>query len=155
MKHLLLALAITAAAGCSADRTPADGAATQPPAAETATPPSPAQPTTPTPEPQAPPAPDTTATVPAQFQGNWALDAAACAVAGHESRLGITADRIQFHESSGAVTSVMTSGSDLTVVANVTGEGETREATYRFRLSADGTTLTDMGSGTGMVRHRC
>ena len=41
------------------------------------------------------------------------------------------------------------------MVAQLTGEGETREATYRFRLSGDGNTLTDIGTGMGMVRRRC
>lgn len=156
MKHrtnyLLLAFAIAAASGCNADRTPTDDAATPPPqASEPATPP--ADTTPPPTETPNPPPPDDTATVPARFHGSWATDAAACAVAGHESRLTIGADRIQFHESSGAITSVASGGDDLTVTAQLTGEGETREATYRFRLSNNGNTLTDVGGG--MVRHRC
>lgn len=157
MRHLTLALALAiaaAAAGCS-DRTPADNAAdtTTPPA----TTPAPTPPADPAPPPgdDTPPADDSTTSVPARFQGRWASDAAACASTGHESHLMIGADSIEFHESSGTVKSVMSSGSDLTVVASVTGEGETRDATYRFRLSDDGNMLTDMSSGTGMMRHRC
>jgi len=146
-EYLLLAFAIAAASGCNADRTPADDTSTPPPqASEPATPP-------PTDTPPSPPSPDDSTNVPARFQGNWASDAAACAMAGHESRLSIGADRIQFHESTGAITSVASGGNDVTITAQLTGEGETREATYRFRLSDDGNMLTDVGGG--MVRHRC
>lgn len=157
MKHrteyLLLAFAIAAASGCNADRTPADDTNTPPPqASEPATPPADTTPP-PTDTPPGPSPPDDTASVPARFQGNWASDATACAAAGHESRLTIGAERIQFHESSGAITSVASGGNDVTITAQLTGEGETREATYRFRLSDDGEVLTDLGGG--MERVRC
>ncbi len=153
LEYLLLAFAITAASGCNADRAPANDAAAPPPqASEPAAPPADTTPP-PTDTPSPPSDGDDTATVPSRFRGNWATDAAACAVAGHESRLAIGADTIQFHESSGAITSVASGGNDLTVTAQLSGEGETREATYRFRLSDDGNTLTDIGGG--MARHRC
>ena len=150
-RHLILALAI-AAAGCSAERTPAGASAdVSPTAAGTSMPPASKAP--------APPVDDVPAadgtTVPARFLGEWAIDAAACTSPGHESQLRIGADRIAFHESSGAIQSVASGDSDLTVVAQLTGEGETREATYRFRLSGDGSTLTDISSGAGMARQRC
>jgi len=150
MRRWILALAIAAAvAGCDADRAAGDDAATPPPAAGPTTPP--AADTTP----PADDLPDDATTVPARFQGTYAADAAACGAPGHESHLTIGADAIAFHESSGTITSVASGADDLTVVAILTGEGETREATYRFRLSADGSTLTDMTSGPGMVRQRC
>jgi hypothetical protein len=156
MRHLVLALAIAAVvAGCS-DRTPADTTDTTDTTAPVTTPtPTPPGDTAPPPGDTTPPVDDSTTTVPPRFQGNWAADAAACASTGHESHLMIGADRIEFHESSGTVKSVMSSGSELTIVASVTGEGGTRDATYRFRLSDDGNMLTDTGSGTSMVRHRC
>jgi hypothetical protein len=152
-RQLILALAIFALAGCSAPRAPAGAAADAPANADTdistATEPAPA----PTPD-DTQPAIDTV--VPAAFLGEWAADAAACARPGDESRLRIDADRIAFHESSGAIVSVAGDAADLTLVAQLTGEGETREATYRFRLSGDGNTLTDTSSGRpGMVRQRC
>lgn len=153
MKHLVLAFAMAAMAACNAE--PADDDATPPsadatsPTADTAPPPS-TDGTT-----GAPPPHDTDATVPVAFQGDWAADAAACASAGDESQLSIGSDHIRFHESSGTITSVASGTTDITIVALLTGEGETREATYRFGLSGDGTTLTDLGSGTGMVRQRC
>ena len=161
MRRWLLALAIAAAvAGCDADRVSGDDATTLPSAAVPTT--SPAADVTPPadamPDDGLPPADGTT--VPARFQGAYATDAAACGAPGHESHLTIGADNIAFHESSGTITSVAgtsvaSDADDLTVVAILTGEGETREATYRFRLSADGNTLTDMTSGPGMVRQRC
>jgi hypothetical protein len=152
-RHLIAALAIAmAAAGCSAERTPAGASAdAPPPAADTGVR---AANEAPAPPVNDVPAADAT-TVPARFVGEWAIDAAACTSPGHESQLGITTDRIAFHESSGTIQSVAGDDSNLTLVARLTGEGETREATYRFRLSADGRTLTDIGSGTGMARQRC
>ena len=154
-RQLILAMAILVVAGCSAPRAPTDAAAD-------ASPPNNATdaPTTTTPAPAAAAARDTTpatdrSKVPARFQGEWATNAAACASPGHESHLRIDADRIAFHESSGPILSFAGDDSDFTIVAQLTGEGETRKATYRFRLSADGNTLTDTRSGTGMVRQRC
>jgi hypothetical protein len=152
-RHLIPALAIAiAAAGCSAERTPADAsAAVSPTTADASVPPASE---TPAPPVDDVPVADGT-TVPARFLGEWAIDAAACTSPGHESQLSIGADRIAFHESSGTIQSVASDDADLTVVAQLTGEGETREATYRFRLSGDGNTLTDISSGTGMARQRC
>ena len=62
-------------------------------------------------------------------------------------------DTIRFYESSGPVRSARMDGNELVVVVRLTGEGETRDATYRFRVSADGGTLTDAGSG--LARQRC
>lgn len=101
----------------------------------------------------APPAPSPANTVPPRFQGSYASDAAACADPAHESRLAITAESIQFHESSGPITKVSSGENEISLTARLTGEGETREASYSYRLADDGGTLTDVGSG--MVRHRC
>ncbi len=156
MKRLLILALVIAAAGCSAPPAPparADTAADTPsPSAE------PDAPAT-TQPPPAPSVDDGAAgndtTVPVRFQGEWAADTAACTSPGHESQLRIDGDRIAFHESSGEILSVASDGSGLTIVARLTGEGETHEGTYRFRLSEDGKTLTDTSSGMGMVRRRC
>ncbi|HEU4814042.1 MAG TPA: hypothetical protein VFS99_07420 [Xanthomonadaceae bacterium] len=97
------------------------------------------------------PAPD--ASAPTRFQGTYAADPAACDTTGHVSHLIIGSDTITFHESSGPITEVASGPSDVTITAELTGEGETRQATYRFRLSDDGRTLTDLGGG--MERVRC
>lgn len=147
MRILMLTLAIALATGCAAERPPNDAAATPAPA-PTSPPPTDAPP----PADDTPPA-DTSTTVAARFQGRYATDAAACAAAGHESRLTIESSRIAFHESSGPITRVSQGHSEATITANLTGEGETREATYSFRLSDDGNTLTDVGNG--VARRRC
>lgn len=96
---------------------------------------------------------DATATIPTRFRGEWNTDAAACGTGGNESRLLIAADTMRFYESSGPVQSASMDGNELTVTVRLTGEGETRDATYRFRLSADGRTLTDADSA--LARQRC
>lgn len=151
---LAMAGAVLALAGCNDDTrgdqpaatpsvpaSPAPGAGTPDPA------PSPAEGT------PAPPVPAPGDTVPARFQGSYASDAAACADPAHESRLAIAADSIQFHESSGPITKVSSGEDEISLTARLTGESETRDASYSFRLSDDGGTLTDVGGG--MVRHRC
>lgn len=92
------------------------------------------------------------AAVPEEYRGNWAADADACTTPGAVSRLQIQGSRIRFHESEGPVVSLVERGRRLTVLARLTGEGETRDASYTFTLSADGETLTDRH---GFARQRC
>ena len=103
--------------------------------------------------PSTPAAPGLPALVPARFQGTWAADAVACAAVGDPSRLVIAADALRFHESSGPLRNVSVNGDDLSLTAALTGEGETREASYRFTLSDGDTVLTDRDAG--LVRRRC
>ena len=91
--------------------------------------------------------------MPERFQGTFALDDQACGQAGHESHLALSANRIQFHESSGPIEQAHVADNTLEVVARMTGEGETRGATYRFALTTDGRQLRDLDHG--MVRVRC
>lgn len=90
--------------------------------------------------------------VPERYRGDWAADAAACERRGDVSRLHIGDDDIRFHESSGPILNFTEDGRTLTLTARLTGEGETREATYAFTLSADGNTLAD---ANGYARVRC
>lgn len=92
------------------------------------------------------------ATVPERFRGDWAANTDACTTAGHVSRLHIGSDSIRFHESEGPILSADGQGDELTLVARLTGEGETRDATYAFTLSGDGNTLSD---ANGFTRQRC
>ena len=155
-RHLPL-IALFALAGCSAQPDAAAPSTAEQPAygAESPSPPpADAPPATPAPSPDAPsPSPPATSGVPERFQGTYAMDEQACGQAGHESRLALSADRIQFHESSGPIEQANVTGDTLHVVASLTGEGETREATYRFELMQDGRQLRDLDHG--MVRVRC
>ena len=143
MNRTVPLVVLMALAGCSAqpDNAPQDGSSTS----------EPAPPATGTPAP--PTTPPVATGIPERFQGTYAVDANACGQAGHESGLILSDDRIQFHESSGAVTQAATEADTLRVTADMTGEGETRQATYRFALAADGSQLRDLDHG--MVRVRC
>lgn len=163
-RHLPL-IAVLALAGCSAQPDTAAPAAS--PSAERPAPDSPnsssqppAEASPPAAEVPAPAAPDTPSNppspatvVPERFQGTFALDDQACGQAGHESHLALSANRIQFHESSGPIEQAHVADNTLEVVARMTGEGETRGATYRFALTTDGRQLRDLDHG--MVRVRC
>lgn len=101
--------------------------------------------------PAAPP-PETAGAVPEAFRGRYARDAAACARAGDESRLSIEANRIAFHESSGAIIGVTGDGGEAAITARLSGEGETWERTYRFRLADGGRSIIDAEGGMRRVR---
>lgn len=152
MRHsrTALPLLLLLVAGCNADQaSPAPEIATDAPAPQTE---SPSQPASPPPQTQPPPPPEAGASVPEAFRGRYATDAAACARTGDESRLSIEADRIAFHESSGAVVAASGDGEELAITAKLSGEGETWERTYRFRLEDDGRALVDAEGGMRRVR---
>lgn len=138
--------------GCNAERPPASATGATPPAtsmAATGTAQVAAAAS------QTAPAPDSNDTVPAPFQGRWASDATACRKPADESQLELQANRVAFFEGSGPIKSVVVDGDVITLVAELSAEGEIDETTYAFRLSDDGRTLTDISTGPGMVRHRC
>lgn len=149
---MTLTLTLLLAAGCSAGTDPTPAPAPEPAAATPATT-SPDPAATPADIPAPPDADDPTTGVPVRFQGDYAANAAACTTAGHVSHLSVTATRIEFHESSGGITSAEATGNDIEITARVTGEGETRDVGYSFALSDDGGTLTD--TVNGMARVRC
>lgn len=146
MRIPAITLALLFAAGCTAPDTDTGGGAG--PAAEP-----PVGAPAPAPAPAPVPDPADAATVPERFHGDYAANAEACAMPGHESRLAIAATRIEFHESSGEVIAADVSGNDIGITASVTGEGETRDVGYSFSLSDDGRALTD--SVNGLTRERC
>ena len=155
MKAVLTTLALAALlCGCNAtdDDRAAAGAAVDD--ATVGTPP-PGDPNAASDQPPVPPVDDGIAEVevPERFRGDWAASAAACNQPGEVSRLHVGDDDIRFHESEGPIVSVSASGDTATVEARLTGEGETRVASYTFTLSADGNTLTD--STNGFARVRC
>ena len=100
------------------------------------------------------PEPPSVATVPARFRGEWDGTLEACSQRS-DLRLRLGADRVAFHESRGPVLQARQRGFDLELVARLSGEGETREARYAFRLADGGQRLIDIGGGGGVVRVRC
>ena len=95
------------------------------------------------------------ATVPPRFQGEWAASLKQCGT-GDESRLTIEPAHIRFYESRGAIKAVVTQGdSELALIAELSGEGETWLALRHFRLAADQKTLTDVTGEPELVRYRC
>lgn len=150
MRIHVIALGILLVAGCTAQDS-TDATTAVPPAADSPAPaPAPAPAAV---EPEAAAEAATANTVPEQFQGDYAADLAACTSPGHVTALRIGTSRIEFHESSGDITAVEARGSDIDITAELTGEGETRDATYSFSLSEDGQALTD--TVNGLARQRC
>jgi hypothetical protein len=92
--------------------------------------------------------------IPARFQGEWQRDRGRCGNA-DESRLLIGPESIRFHESVGTLQALHADEGRLDVALRLRGEGQAWEATYRFVLSSDGSRLTDLSSGNGLVRLRC
>ena len=91
--------------------------------------------------------------VPAAFRGLWAASEADCAKPA-ETRLEVGANHLTFYESRGPVASVEATGPDeIRVAIQLTGEGETNQATYRYRLIQNGAALFDVRSG--LTRYRC
>jgi hypothetical protein len=92
-------------------------------------------------------------TVPAGFQGLWAATEDDCAKP-TETRLVVGADHLTFYESRGPVASVEATGPDeIRIAVQLSGEGEARQATYRYRLIQNGAALFDVRSG--LTRYRC
>lgn len=155
MKHLSLLCLLGALGACG------DGTAPAPaPAAAPVPVPIPVPAPAPTPAPGPSPAASAPSTassrIPAAFHGEWNASLPACGSGADDSRLRIEAGRVRFHESAGEVTSVTAhSDREITVVARLTGEGQSWDHTRRWRLSSDGATLEDVTDGSGPVRHRC
>ncbi len=118
--------------------------------------PAPAAAPAPAPAPTAPaPSPDPSQ-IPAAFHGEWNASLSACGSGANDSRLRIEGGRVRFHESAGEVKSVTVhSDREITVVARLTGEGQSWDHARRWRLSSDGATLEDITDGSGPARHRC
>lgn len=74
-----------------------------------------------------------------------------------DTSLRISAEKLEYHESVGAVKTVRTNGDyELFVTARFSGEGETWEGKEHFVLAKDGKTLMSlMEDGTLMKRVRC
>lgn len=95
--------------------------------------------------------------VPLAFRGAWNLQPGDCQGGTGDGRLTISSRGLEFYESHGEVISTEVTGDRLLVQARMTGEGETWEETYSFRLSPDGGSLWQgvVGGGEGVRRVRC
>jgi len=94
--------------------------------------------------------------VPVRFRGEWNANLEDCGTGLNDSRLRITADRIQFYESGGPIKAVSGRGEfEISIIAELAGEGAAWDAVHRFRLSSDHKTLIDVTGGDEFVRYRC
>ncbi|WP_413167897.1 hypothetical protein ACL6C3_14440 [Capilliphycus salinus ALCB114379] len=95
--------------------------------------------------------------VPAQFQGEWSDNLESCGSRGSQGQLFMSPDRIEFYESSGPISEIVTHGKfDLELTVELSGEGQTWLSNRYFRLSDDRKSLTDITNGNpGFVRYRC
>lgn len=99
---------------------------------------------------------DAAGTIPARFRGEWNAERSACGTGRSETRLRISADRLQFYESAGVVDEVdVESDRVITVAATYQGEGDTWQEERRLVLSEDGSSLTVSSQGAALVRYRC
>ena len=91
---------------------------------------------------------------PTAFQGEWNADLSACGAGASETKLIITGRDLRFYESRQTIVSAsQSSESDISLQTMAVGEGQVWTDSFRFRLSADGGSLTDVASG--LVRRRC
>lgn len=93
--------------------------------------------------------------VPREFQGKWNMERSACGNALNDSVLQLRSNKISYYESSGPVRAVVKRGRELALIAELSGEGETRVHAAQFLLSRDGRTLTDELSTPPLLRYRC
>jgi len=96
-----------------------------------------------------------TPSVPRAFQGEWNMRAADCGTSLNDSVLRLRAHHVNYFESAGPVRAAVARGRELALIAELSGEGETRLHVAQFRLSRDGRTLTDVGSTPPLLRYRC
>ncbi len=93
--------------------------------------------------------------IPREFQGEWNMRLVDCGSALNDSLLELRSNKISYYESSGPVRAIVKRGRELALLAEVSGEGQTRVHAAHFRLSRDGRTLTDELSTPPFVRYRC
>lgn len=96
--------------------------------------------------------------VPEQYIGQWAGRPESCGSDADDLTLRLSKDRIAYWESEGPILASVSRGArDLALIIELSGEGETRLATAKFELSADGQQLVDSTTipGESVVRHKC
>lgn len=96
-------------------------------------------------------------TIPERFHGEWNSQRADCGTGASDSLLVLSANEIQFYESSGPVRGAFLNGPrEILIVTDLSGEEETDLTAFKFFLSADDDRL-EYRSETEepFVRHRC
>lgn len=94
-------------------------------------------------------------TIPAAFQGRWAVDRARCGD-GQQLALTVMPKLLRFYESEAKVKQVEAAGPRaITVTSSFSGEGQSWEDSQRLSLSSDGRTLTIAARNTATRRVKC
>jgi hypothetical protein len=93
--------------------------------------------------------------IPQPFRGEWNMEMADCGSSRNDSVLRLESRTVKYFDSAGPLRAVVTRGRDIALVAELSGEGETRLHVAQFRLSRDGRTLTDLLTEPALVRYRC
>ena len=99
-----------------------------------------------------------TTSVPARFIGEWAASPQSCGSGTDDLALRIASKSIRYWESEGPIKAVVVRGStEIAMITELSGEGETRLATATFKLSQDGRKLVDSTTvpGREIVRYKC
>lgn len=98
------------------------------------------------------------ATVPDRFVGHWAGSPESCRSDADDLVLRIAHHRISYWESEGPIKAVVVRGdTEIALISELSGEGETWLSTAKFKLSRDGRRLVDDTTvpGQAVVRYKC
>ena len=98
------------------------------------------------------------ASVPERFVGRWAGSSDSCGSDADDLTLRLTRNHITHWESDGPIKAVVVRGdTELALISELSGEGETWLSVVHFTLSEDGNRLIDTTTRPGkeLVRHRC
>ncbi len=97
-------------------------------------------------------------TVPDRFVGQWAGSPSSCGSDADDLTLHIAPHHITYWESDGPIKAVVVRGdTEIALIVELSGEGETWLSTAQFTLSQDGGQLIDNTTvlGKDLVRYRC
>jgi hypothetical protein len=98
------------------------------------------------------------ATVPSRFVGQWAGSPDSCGSDADDLTLRIAPRHITYWESDGPIKAVVVrADTEIALIFELSGEGETWLSTAQFTLSRDGSQLVDNTTvpGTELVRYKC
>lgn len=95
--------------------------------------------------------------VPPQFQGSWAPDRLSCTTRGETARVEITADGMNFYESSGRLLQVtpLSGGREHAISLQMTGEGQSWTRTIHLRRVGHELALRDAEETEDRLLIRC